>query len=630
MCGIAGILLAPEAIVAEPILRQMGDALQHRGPDDFSVFLAGNVGLSHNRLSILDLSSAGNQPYRNERYVLSYNGEIYNYKELGARLEGQGVALASTSDTAVLFEYLIHFGVERTLRDLRGMFAFGFYDLEEHVLCLCRDRLGIKPLVYCYEGGELYWASEVKALAAAKEIRPDPIQTFLAATGVENNSMRSTVFGGVHQVVPGTYLVCQPGKAPVSNEYFHLANEVDESYYRELDRMSNSDLLGELATRFDRSVKSMLMSDVPVGVFVSGGVDSSLVAAHAAEVDSRVALFTANVVGKYSEFEDAQRLSRELDKPLEEVRFTPRTMLQDWAEATYHYEAPIIEFLNAMPLHRVAQRARSVGVKPVLTGEGSDEFFWGYPSFFKSSRRFRQEAGGRWLASLPGFFSRLARLAKWAPPASPASSMLQFLEVAGRGFDRQLLRERCNEAYSFLDPTEMRRSFLSIQATSEVLVALLHRNDSMGMMASIESRFPFLDEGILRFALNLPTRKKRLFSLESYDFRHPFVMDKALVRKLARKRLSARLANKRKRGFPVLGHQFVRVAPGYFAGGYVADQLGLSRAAEDYMLRVQPPAHVSKLVSIDIFGRIFGHGEAVDSVTRRVLKYVSIPQGEGA
>ena len=626
MCGIAGILLAPGATVEEETLRAMGETLRHRGPDDFSIFVRGNVGLSHNRLSILDLSSAGNQPYRNPRYVLSYNGEIYNYKELRKTLEGRGVALGSTSDTAVLFEYLVHFGVERTLKDLEGMFAFGFCDLEERTLYLCRDRLGIKPLVYAYEDAGLYWASEVKALAAVRKIRPDTVKTLLSATGVENNTTRATVFDGVWQVEPGTYLVCRPGKAPVSREYFHLAGEVDETYYRELDRMPESELSRELATLFDRSVSSMLMSDVPVGAFVSGGVDSSLVAARATHLDDRVSLYSANVVGRYSEYDGAVRLSRELGRPLEEVRFTPQTMLEDWARATYHYESPIIEFLNAMPLHRVAERARSMSVKPVLTGEGSDEFFWGYPSFFKSNRKFRREARARWLSSLPGRFSKLVGVAL---PASPASSMLQFLGVTARGFDRQRLRERCQDAYSFLDPTEVRRSFLTIQATSEVLVALLHRNDRMGMMASIESRFPFLDEKIIRFALNLPTRRKRRFSLKSYDFRHPFVMDKAPVRALARESVSANLAYKRKRGFPVLGHRFVRVSPGYFADGYVANELGLTSAAEDYMLRAQPPAHISKLVSIDIFGRIFGQGEAVDSVTRRVVKYVSVVDGNG-
>lgn len=627
MCGIAGILLEPGATVAEETLRRMGATMRHRGPDDFSVFAHGNVGLSHNRLSILDLSSAGNQPYRNQRYVLSYNGEIYNYRDLRAALEERGVAPGSTSDTAVLFEYLIQFGVERTLKDLRGMFAFGFCDLEERTLYLCRDRLGIKPLVWVQQGGGLYWASEVKALAAVTEVRPDTLQTFLAATGVENNSMQRTVFKGVRQVVPGTFLTCRPGQEPIRNEYFHLADEVDEATYRELDRMPASELQRELSRLFEGSVASMLMSDVPVGVFVSGGVDSSLVAAHAARLDDGVSLFTADVAGRYSELSDARQLSEELGKPLEEVRFTPRDLLRDWASATHHYESPIIEFLNALPLHRVAERARSRGVKPVLTGEGSDELFWGYPSFFKAPRALRRERRARWLQSLPGLFSKVAR--RFVQPRPP-SSMLQFLGVAGLGFERQLLRERCAEAYCFLDSDEIRLSFLSIQATSEVLVALLHRNDRMGMMASIESRFPFLDEEILRFALNLPTRKKRLLSLRALDFRHPLVLDKALVRHLARERLSAHLAYKRKRGFPVLGHPFVRVAPGYFAGGYVERQLGLTRRAEEHMLRHQPPSHVSKLVSIDVFGRLFDQGEAVDSVTDRVLSYVSVPRGEAA
>ncbi len=624
MCGIAGILLHSGVSVTEESLSLMGCTMRHRGPDDFSVFARGNFGFSHNRLSILDLSSASNQPYRDEHHVLCFNGEIYNYRQLGATLAAEGVALRSTSDTAVLFAYLIRFGVERTLCDLRGMYAFGFCDLREETLYLCRDRLGIKPLVYVEDGGGLYWASEIKALAAVTKVRPGVFQTFLAATGVENNSVQRTVFEGVRQVVPGTYLTCRPGQSPAATEYLHHAEEVDKVYYSELESMPELALRTELRSLFDRSVESMLMSDVPVGVFVSGGVDSSLVAAHATRFDEKVSLFTANVVGRYSEASDAQRLAAEVGKPLEEVRFTPRNMLEDWAAATYHYESPIIEFLNAMPLHRVAERARSVGVKPVLTGEGSDEFFWGYPSFFRTPLAVWRETQAHWFQSLPGLFSKVAR--RFVPP-KPARSMLQFLGLAGLGFERQLLRERCAEAYSFLSVDEIRLSFLTIQATSEVLAALLHRNDRMGMMASIESRFPFLDENIIRFALNLPTSKKRLFSFRALDPRHPFVMDKALVRNLARERMSAELAYKRKRGFPVLGHSFVRVAPGFFADGYVAKELGLSRRAEALMLREQPPSHVSKLVSIDVFGRLFDLDESIESVRDRVLKYVSIPEG---
>ena len=182
MCGIAGFILNHSA-PADDRLISMGHTLAHRGPDHFSFLIRDNAGFSHNRLSIIDVSEAGNQPFYNDRYVLCYNGEIYNYLELKQELVRDGVIFQSQSDTEVLFHYLINRGVKETLRSIKGMFAFTFYDIGEKTVYLCRDRLGIKPLNWILRSDGLYWASEVKAMASIIPISPDPIKTLISMAG---------------------------------------------------------------------------------------------------------------------------------------------------------------------------------------------------------------------------------------------------------------------------------------------------------------------------------------------------------------------------------------------------------------------------------------------------------------
>ncbi|PYJ81868.1 MAG: asparagine synthase (glutamine-hydrolyzing), partial [Verrucomicrobia bacterium] len=379
MCGIAGVLLKSGCEVDQLSLLKMAEILRHRGPDYSQTVKRKHFGCVHTRLSIVDLSPAGNQPFVNDRYVLVYNGEIYNHLALREKLRVQPHEFRGTSDTATLFSSLTHFGVERTLELIRGMFAFAFYDCVEETLYLCRDRFGIKPLVWKGGANGLYWASEAKALGPVTTLEPDPVKALHSLAGIADHSAEYTAFKDVWQVPPGNYLVCKMGHEPVLREYYSLASQVSQAEYNELDRTSTRKVCETFLWLFRRSVKSMLMSDAPMGAFVSGGVDSSLVAAAVGNGFTDFQLFTANVVGRFSEYQDARLLADHIGRELHQSRFEPQQMIEDWAHCTYHYEAPIVTHTNSIPFASVARVARQRGVKAVLTGEGSDELFYGYP-----------------------------------------------------------------------------------------------------------------------------------------------------------------------------------------------------------------------------------------------------------
>jgi asparagine synthase (glutamine-hydrolysing) len=364
----------------------------------------------------------------------------------------------------------------------------------------------------------------------------------------------------------------------------------------------------------------MLMSDVPIGAFVSGGVDSSLISSIATRINPQLSLFTADVKGKYSEHEDAKFLAESLGRPLQTAAFEPEMMLTDWVSCTYHYETPIVSHTNAIPFARVAELARSSGTKTVLTGEGADELFLGYPKLL--AKRYRR------LLLLPvEFFKALygivPALRSYIFPDA-GQSIEGFLCLLAQGFERQRYRERGWESYGFLSKNELPDHYLSIELLLEHLVSLLHRNDRMGMKSSIESRFPFLDETLVKFAINLPLRWKMRRVFRFHDYKHPFLIDKWPVRALAEVSLPDRISHKKKNGFPMIGHNHLRVTPGFFRGGYVADLVGLTPKAEEFMHRTQSPYLIAKLASLEVFGRLFERDEKQDRITDRVLEYCQI------
>ena len=230
MCGISGFFNKNSNKIDENLLHQLSETLQHRGPDYRGKYYSDYVGLAHNRLSILDLSKNGNQPFSNDRYHLVYNGEIYNYIDMRHDLKEFKIAFRSTSDTEVLFHYLIHFGVQRTLQELNGMFAFAFFDQKKKKLYLCRDRLGIKPLFFTLRNDTLFFASEIKALVENLDFKVDNVKALYSTLGANEKSRYETVFEDLFHVMPGSYLEYDADGLK-KNTYFDLVDLINEESY---------------------------------------------------------------------------------------------------------------------------------------------------------------------------------------------------------------------------------------------------------------------------------------------------------------------------------------------------------------------------------------------------------------
>lgn len=621
MCGIAGILDPGPNSGDDTRISAMGRTLHHRGPDNFSVFLTGHVALAHNRLSIMDLSPSGNQPFTDGRYSLVYNGEIYNYLDLKRQLAQFPIAYRSTSDTEVLFYHLIHYGIDRTLASAKGMYAFAFFDNLTQTLLLARDRLGIKPLYWCQKDGTLYFASEVKAIAAVTPLTLDPVQTLFSVTGGVEAVLGSSMFRGVRPVSPGTYLTAQPGAEPVESTYYTLREQFQRSYSDELGKLSRHQVNNHFHELLSRSVHSMLMADAPMGIFVSGGVDSSLVAALALQ-HQRLHLFTSDVRGQYSELKDAECLARTLNADLHVSTFDTTAFLRDLVEATYHYECPVVSFTNAVAFMDVARLARHASVKAVLTGEGADELFHGYPHLL--TRRFDG------FVRLPlnivkGLYNLSPKLAKYVNLSAEVSQS-EFLGFLSRNFRAQSQLADFIDQCGAIDREEREDYFATIGMCDSHLIGLLHRNDRMGMRASIESRFPFLDEDLVKFAINLPPRFKRRLTWRLHNYKHPFLIDKAPVRDAAARMFPPRLVLKRKWGFGVTAHQGLKVRPGFFADGFVGALCGVTRRGESHLLERMPRYYVGKLVSLEVFGRLFGGLGSMSEVNEALSTFVSVDQ----
>ena len=621
MCGISGFILKEREKANIDALKRMSSVLFHRGPDYDGYYLSDNFGCSHTRLSIMDLSEAAHQPFHNDRYVLCYNGEIYNYLELKDALIKAGVEFRTTSDTEVLFYALIKYGVKKTLQKTKGMFAFSFYDLSERTLCLARDRFGIKPLYWHLKDGVFYWASEIKSLKAVVPIEIDEAKVMFSIMTPAESSRHGSLFKNVNQVMPGEYIMYRVGEEPVSDFYFDIVDLVDEEYYTELNSAGEPDVIDRFGSLLEDSVKSMLMSDAPMGAFVSGGIDSSLLASLAIKNKDDIKLFTANVKDM-SEFVYAQMLAKHVDAALVEFPYESEMFLRDLPKAIYHYETPIMYHPNSIPFSNVARLASEQGIKPVLTGEGADELFLGYPSIFYKKYvdliKSPLTIIGNCYRILPG------KVYKKVFQGGKANPMLRIISDLQSGADVRLTSKRLNKRMSHVPENERHLLQTSIGYMNGHLITLLHRNDRMGMMNSIESRFPYLDEEVVRFGVNLPKRYKARTSWNVKDIRHAFLTDKYIVRKLGEKLLPKKLSEKPKWGFGLPTWDHIEVDREFFKGGYLDEVLGFNfRFSEAlYDTQLYPMTIRAKLVSLDTFGRIYGLNQKVEDIDERYKKYI--------
>lgn len=596
--------------------------LRHRGPDDHGVHIDDDIALGHDRLSILDLSDRAAQPMRSscDRFVISYNGEIYNFRSLRRGLEQRGRTLRSTGDTEVLVEHLAEFGVAATLPRLEGDWAFALWDRQRRQLVLARDRHGVKPLYYRIDAGTVWFASEMKVLVP-DDVRADMSTVGACLLGHAGTWGERTVFEGIRSVLPGEALCfSDPSQPPQRETYARIPDFLDRDLSTELDAMPPDAVVDRVDRAFSESVSLRMVSDAPLACLASGGVDSSLIASVASQQNPDLALFHADVTSR-SEREAAEELSRALGLPLHVATVDDDHFLHAVAAATYANDVPLTYHFNSVPFFIVSELARREGVKVLLTGEGSDEYFLGYPHLplapvLDAVAAFRATVGRAARRRVPRLAKQLLATPELSYPVLLGKLLTRFEteEVGAAAWDELLVR----------DAHERRSTTMSLELLDAHLLSLLHRNDRLGMAWSLESRFPFLGHELARLALNLPGRYKLRRSPRMHDSRHPFTVDKWVVRELAARHVPRELATRPKRGFQVSIADRLAIDPDYFVDGFVVDAFGLTPSAMARALAAPEPRWPARLVLVDVWGRLFVHDEPVEAVQDRLSRFVSV------
>lgn len=546
MCGIVGLWQTPNARSCTElyaVAEAMAEKLQSRGPDDFGVFVDANaeIALAHRRLSILDLSLAGHQPMESMsgRYQIVFNGEIYNHMELRESLPS--FVWRGHSDTETLLAVIEVFGINEALSRLTGMFAFALWDKVDGELILARDRLGEKPLYYGWAGSNFVFASELKALAPLPgwqpEIDREALASFMRFGYVPTPH---SIYCGIRKLIPGAYVRIRNGNRvrhwPQPTAYWSAKLVATPHQGKPFSDTQAVDALENLLTV---SVSRQMVADVPLGAFLSGGVDSStIVALMQAQTSRRVKTFTIGFEeSDYDEARHAQAVARHLGTDHTELRVTPAETLAIIPSLPYIYDEPFGDS-SGVPTYLVSRLARS-DVSVALSGDGGDELFGGYNRYF-FGRSLWQRIGpfphalrrgiGRGVLSIspnawdtigrsvpkrwrqPSFGDRMHKLAQVIDAASP-EELYQRLIWQHRDRASLVIGKREASSWANEQAAAFERNDFTERMMFHDLIAylpddILTKVDRAAMAVSLEVRVPMLDHALVEFAWRLPLHQK--------------------------------------------------------------------------------------------------------------------------
>ena len=539
MCGIAGIFnVNTRQPVSDILLKEMTDTLIHRGPDDEGFYIANGVGLGHRRLSIIDLS-AGHQPMSNEDDTVwvVFNGEIYNYPELRALLEKKGHVFKTRSDTEAIIHLYEEEG-EECFRLLRGMFAIALWDERKRKLVLGRDRVGKKPLFYYYDGSRIVFASEIKAIlkvpGICRDIDLEAVSDYFSLLYVP---APKSIYTKIRKLRPGHYLtVSERGLKEV--EYWDLS-------FRDNEELSEQEWIERLLASYREAVRIRLMSDVPLGAFLSGGVDSSSVVAMMAEAKNG-RLLTSSIGFEdeaFNELPYAREVARYFDTEHHEQIVRPDAV-GIVEKLAWHYDEPFADS-SAVPTYYVSKTARE-HVTVALSGDGGDENFAGYRRYYFDQRE-------NWLRSwLPSevrrpVFGTLASLypkADWAPrifrgkatfenlARAPIEAYFRSVSAVQSSLKRELLHPDVMSHLASYDSLDVLRHYYDKADTEDTLSRIqyvdiktyltddiLTKVDRASMANSLEVRAPILDHKFMELAARIPSSLKLRGRVGKYIFK---------------------------------------------------------------------------------------------------------------
>jgi asparagine synthase (glutamine-hydrolysing) len=499
MCGIAGTFDLTGAPASAAIVKRMTDIIAHRGPDGEGVWVDGAVGLGHRRLAIIDLSDAGRQPMATPdgRFVVTYNGELYNFQELRTELQALGHRFRSRSDTEVLLAAFAEWGLDALPR-FNGMFAFAIWDRVERRLVLARDRFGVKPLYWARVGTRLLFGSEVKAILAAGVGATLDREALVEYLTFQNFFTDRTLFAGVKLLPPGTSLVVSSGREPVLDTYWDFD-------FREASSASPAELAEECDRLFRQAVSRQLISDVPVGAYLSGGIDSGAITAVAAPQLPGMRTFTvgfdlnsaSGLELGFDERAKAEYMSYLFGTEHYQMVLKAGDMERAMSALVWHLEEPRVG--QCYPNFYAAKLASKFG-KVVLAGTGGDEIFGGYP--WRYYRAVVNDDFEHYVDKYYGFWQRLVPNQDLHKVLAPIWGDVKH--VWTRDIFRDTFRRHADK---MTRPEDYVNHSLYFEAKT-FLHGLLVVDDKLAMAHGLEGRVPFLDNDLVDFAMRMPVSQK--------------------------------------------------------------------------------------------------------------------------
>lgn len=557
MCGICGFF--NKKAVSSEVLWEMSNSLSHRGPDDKGIYLSKDKcsGLGHRRLSIIDLTQSGHQPMCNEKedIWIVFNGEIYNFRELREKLEKKGHKFKGRSDTEVILHSYEQWGTD-CLRKFNGMFAFGIWDDRKKQFFLARDRVGIKPLYYYFKDGNFAFSSELKSLLRYpffdKQLNPKSLYYYLLFQYVPTPY---SIFKNTWKLPQGHYLTLKENGKIEVKKYWDVLEKRDETNNKTIPEYSE-----EWESLIKSSVKYRLISDVPLGAFLSGGTDSSLVVATMAQLTNKVDTFTIGFKErKYNEAIHAKKVAKHLGTKHHELYLKEEDMISLVSKLPQYYDEPFADS-SSLPTYLVSKLARNNGIKTVLSGDGGDELFCGYNRYVWMNRMqnifFMPQIMRKNFAPLLGRlpYLKLRRISQILQYKNPLQMYLGIICM----WNEKELNELLGENYSYCElPFYKIYQKLSSLPMFEKLPLLdfhtylpediLTKVDRASMAVSLETRVPLLDHRIVDFVYSLPL-----------NLRYRKGMRKYLLKKLLYKHLPEKFFRRPKQGFGIPLDEWLR------------------------------------------------------------------------
>lgn len=589
MCGICGKFSLKENISVD-LIEKMCWALAHRGPDDQGLYVHMPIGMGNRRLSILDLSPAGHQPMsdENDRFIIVYNGEVYNYREIRTTLVEKGYSFKSNSDTEVVLKSYVEWGAD-CLEYFNGMFGIAIWDQAEQRLFLARDRMGIKPLYYYFDGAKLVFASEIKSILQDSSIPRELSQEGMVNYFTFGHSVAPrTILKNIYKLLPGYYIVGS------INENKNIEIRIKQYWATPTPENTNADeqyYISRIQELLKKSVERRLIADVPLGVFLSGGLDSSIITSLMASVStSRIKTFTigfSNSSKSYSELDDARVVAQYFDTDHHEILLGENDLTEVLPDLIYHYDEPFGDAAN-FPTYLLSKFARK-HVTVCLSGEGSDELFGGY-------RRYVIENWIQHYFPFTGLLDRspiknvvqnskipekLRRLAESLTISDISERYANWLSVFKKEMRIKLLADYCKQ--DDFDPIGLYRKYfthpklyginrmLYIDQQTWLPDTYLEKADKASMAVGLEVRVPFLDHELVEFAAKIPSK-----------YKISGVSTKRILKSTFLNSLPAQTLQKRKHGFTPPFDPWFRGKLNTFIKEVVLDSRARSRGLFNY------------------------------------------------